>query len=138
MSVSFDCNYYKYNIKNHKQLEKFIIQGRDKGNSLNKHDVVKRQSDQNCQCKDGTPGPRGPPGNKGEMGIKGDTGPPGPRGDTGDRGPRGIIGIQLYNYTNVISGNCMYVLLGDPGYPGPPGLRGESGHKGNYNTSTFK
>ena len=50
---------------------------------------------QNCQCKDGTPGPRGPPGNKGEMGIKGfkgDTGPPGPRDDTGDRGPRGMIG----------------------------------------------
>ena len=74
---------------------------------LNKHDVVKRQSDQNCQCKDGSPGPAGPPGDKGEMGIKGlkgDTGPPGPRGDIGDRGPRGKIGIQLYNYTNVISG----------------------------------
>ena len=119
----------------YKQFSHFI-QDRDIDNSLNKHDVVKRQSDQNCQCKDGTPGPSGPPGNKGEMGMegkqgrKGDTGPPGPRGDAGDRGPRGIIGIQLYNYTNVISGNCMYVLLGDPGYPGPPGLRGESGQKG--------
>ena len=62
----------------------------------NIHDVVKRQTEQNCQCKDGSPGPIGPPGNKGEMGIKGlkgDTSPPGPRGDTGDRGPRGIIGI---------------------------------------------
>ena len=54
--------------------------------------MVKRQWDQNCQCKDGSPGPRGPPGNKremamegkqkhkGEMGMKGfkwDTGPPG-------------------------------------------------------------
>ena len=67
---------------------------------------------------------------EGKQGFKGDTGPPGPRGDTGHRGPRGSIGIQPYNYTNIISGNCMYVLLGDPGYPGPPGLRGESGQKG--------
>ena len=37
----------------------------------------------------------------------------------------------------VISGNCMYVLLGDPGYPGPPGLRGESGQKGNHNTEVM-
>ena len=69
----------------------------------------------------------------GMKGAKGDTGPPGPRGDAGHLGPRGPIGIQLYNYTNVIPGNCMYVLLGDPGYPGPPGvtgLRGESGQKG--------
>ena len=78
----------------------------------------------------------GKQGCKGEMrikGVKGDNGPPGPRGDAGDRGPRGRIGIQLYNYTNVISGNCMYVLLGDPGYPGPPGqtgLRGDRGQKG--------
>ena len=56
----------------------------------NSHDVVKRESQQCCQCKDGSPGPIGSPGNKGEMGIKGvkgDTGPPGPRGDDGDQGP---------------------------------------------------
>ena len=71
----------------------------------------------------------------GGKGLKGDTGPPGPRGDAGDRGPRGIIGIQLHNYTNVISGKCMYVLLGDPGYPGPPGTSGESGQKGFHNAT---
>ena len=63
------------------------------------HDVVKRQSEQSCQCKDGSPGPIGPPGNKGQMGVegrKGDIGPPGPRGDTGYRGPRGTIGIYCY------------------------------------------
>ena len=83
------------------------------GESLNNHDVVKRQSVHSCQCTDGTPGPMGPPGNKGEIGIKGfkgDIGLPGPRGDAGDRGPRGIIGSQLYNYTNVISGNCKYCM----------------------------
>ena len=62
--------------------------------------MVKRQSEQNCQCKDGSPGPRGPPGNKGEIGMegkeghKGDTGPTGPRGDARNRGPRGKIGMQ--------------------------------------------
>ena len=66
---------------------------------------MKRQSDQNCQCKDGIPGIRGPPGNKGEMGMegkqgrKGDTGPPGPRGDPGDRGPQGKIGAYLASYS---------------------------------------
>ena len=70
------------------------IQDKGIGKNLNKHDVVKRQSDQ-CQCKDGSPGPQGPSGNKGEIGMegkqgrKGDAGPP---GDVGHRGPRGIIG----------------------------------------------
>jgi len=36
--------------------------------------------------------------------------------------------LSYYVYTNVISGNCMYVLLGDPDYD-PPGLRGERGKK---------
>ena len=68
---------------------------------LTKHDAVKRQSEQNCQCKDGSPGPKGPPGIKGEIGMegkqgrKGDTGPLRPRGDPGHRGPRGIIGSYL-------------------------------------------
>ena len=74
-------------------------QDKSHDDTFEKHDVVKRQSEQNCQCKDGSPGPRGPPGNKGEIGMeskqgrKGDTGPPGPRGDAGDRGPQGRIGI---------------------------------------------
>jgi len=75
---------------------------------------------------------------EGKQGHEVNTGPPGPRGDAGDQTPRGIIGILLYNYTNVISGNCMYaLLLGDPGYPGPSGktgLRGERGQKGNHST----
>jgi len=83
-----------------------FIQAKDKDNTDSKHDVVKRQSEQNCtcQCKDGSPGPRGPPGNKGEIGMegkqgrKGDTGPPGPRGDAGSRGPRGIIGNYVPCY----------------------------------------
>ena len=73
---------------------KFLI-FREKGkihNYVNKtpHEMMKRQSEQNCQCKDGSPGPRGPPGNKGEIGMegkqgrKGDTGTPGPRGDVED------------------------------------------------------
>ena len=44
----------------------------------------------------------------------------GVKGDTGRRGP---IGIWLYNYNNVISGNCMYV-----------GLRGDKGKRGYHNT----
>ena len=57
-------------------------------NDPNKHDVVKRQSEQNCQCKDGTPGPRGPPGNKGEMGIKG------LKGDTGSQDKEVMLEIE--------------------------------------------
>ena len=90
---------------------KLTLDSQNKSNdyTLDQLDVVKRQSGQNCQCKDGSPGPKGPPGNKGEMGVegkqghKGDTGPPGPRGDTGDRGPRGIIGI--------ITKLCMHPVL---------------------------
>ena len=85
----------------HKMMYKFL-QGKRSDNTLNKHDVVKRQTEQNCHCKDGNPGLRGPPGNKGEIGMKGkqgakgDTGSSGPRGDTGDRGSQGRIGVQLY------------------------------------------
>ena len=52
-------------------------------NTINTHHDVKRQSGNDCQCKDGTPGSIGPPGEKGTTG---------PRGDPGDRGPRGVIG----------------------------------------------
>jgi len=31
---------------------------------------------------------------------------------------------------SVISGNCMYVLLGDPGYPGHKGQTGPRGKRG--------
>ena len=36
--------------------------------------------------------------------------------------------------STIMCGNCMYALLGDPGYPEPPGLRGKSGsgQKGNH------
>ena len=66
--------------------------------TTNIHDITRRQSGDECQCKDGTPGPRGVPGPKGyegKQGHKGDVGPPGPRGDTGDRGPRGEIGMSM-------------------------------------------
>ena len=93
------------------RFTRFKLYFRFKGenDNPNNHDLIKRQSEQNCQCKDGSPGPSGPPGSKGEMGFKGlkgekgdkgnigDTGPPGTRGDAGDRGPRGIIGI-VYTY----------------------------------------
>ena len=81
---------------------------KEKDNNLSKHDLINRQSEQNCQCKDGIPGPRGPRGSEGKvgmkgkqgrkrkMGLKGDTGPPGPRGDAGDRGPWRIIGMPTY------------------------------------------
>jgi len=56
---------------------------------------VKRQSGNDCQCTDGTPGPIGPPGRKGDQGTPGVSGPKGstgPRGDPGDMGSRGLIG----------------------------------------------
>jgi len=52
-------------------------------NDITHHDVVKRQSEQSCQCKNGNPGPIGPPGSKGGRGS------PGPKGDTGAQGPQG-------------------------------------------------
>ena len=61
--------------------------------AITTHDITKRQLGNECQCKDGTPGPPGQKGSIGKEGRKGDIGPPGPRGDTGDRGPRGIIGM---------------------------------------------
>ena len=51
----------------------FIIQLHTKINKDNDeilHDVVKRQTGNDCQCKDGIPGPMGPPGSKGEMGER--------------------------------------------------------------------
>ena len=51
----------------------------NRDNTVTTHDITKRQSGDECQCKDGTPGPRGPKGDIGKEGRKG-------------RGPRGIIG----------------------------------------------
>jgi len=67
-------------------------------NAVTTHDTTKRQSGDQCQCKDGTPGLRGPPGPIGKEGRKGDNGPPGLRGDVGDRGPRGLIGTYNINF----------------------------------------
>ena len=47
---------------------------KEKDDNLNKHDLIKRQSEQNCQCKDGIPGPRGPPGSEGKVGMEGKQG----------------------------------------------------------------
>ena len=78
---------------------KLLFQNKGNNNILNKHDTIKRQSQsESCQCKDGSPGPRGLPGNKGEMGMKGKQGA---RGDPGDRGPQGIIGTN----------SCMYYVI---------------------------
>ena len=109
---------------------KLHIPSQDRGNdnSLNKHDVVKRQSEQNCPCKDGIPGPKGPPGNKGELGLKGDTGSPGPRGDAGDRGPRGVIGKYLHTQPQMQPKLYSYLVNTTLGYPGPSGERGQKGN----------
>ena len=48
-----------------------------------------RQSGDECECKDGTPGSRGPPGLKGDAGKEGCKGDVGPRGDAEYCGPRG-------------------------------------------------
>ena len=74
---------------------------------LNTHHDVKRQSGNDCKCKDGTPGPIGPPGEKGDQGTPGVSGPKGatgPRGDPGDRGPRGVIGSNMIYITVYIYG----------------------------------
>ena len=67
-------------------------------------DVTKRQSRDDCQYKDGTPGPRGPPGPKGDEGKQGRKGDIGPRGDAGERGPRGEIGM-----VNTCSDSVSYI-----------------------------
>ena len=113
LSIASNCN--------HILMQKVVIfpQGKYNDNTINKHDVVKRQSEENCQCKDGNPGLMGPPGNKGEKGVegkqgrKGDTGPPGPRGDTGNQGLQGSTGP-----------------MGPPGNKGEKGVEGKQGRKG--------
>ncbi|XP_065914339.1 short-chain collagen C4-like isoform X3 [Dysidea avara] len=91
-------------------------------NTINTHHDVKRQSGNDCQCKDGTPGPIGPPGKKGDQGTPGVSGPKGdtgPRGDPGDRGPRGLIGDT-----------GLRGPIGQPGEPGMKGAKGDQGDKG--------
>ena len=87
------------NISHDKLVLLCSFRQKDKDNTDNKHDVVKKQLEQNCtcQCKDSSPDPKGTPGNKHEIGMegkrgrKGATGPSGLRGDAGSRGPQGII-----------------------------------------------
>ena len=70
--------------------------------TFNNAAITKRQSQNECECKNGAPGPRGPPGLKGGIGKegrKGDVGPLGLRGDVGDRGPRGLIGTAYFTIT---------------------------------------
>jgi len=67
--------------------------------TLNKHDLAKRQSEQNCQCKDGSPGPIGPPGDKGEKGMEGKQGR---KGDTGPKGDAGNQGFQAHELMRCI------------------------------------
>jgi len=69
-------------------------------NTINACHDVKRQSGNDCHCKDGTPGPIGPPGKKGDQGTPGVSGATGPRGDPGDRGPRGLIGDTIHTNTH--------------------------------------
>jgi len=62
----------------------FIIQQHANTNNDNDeilHDVLKRQAENDCQCQDGIPGPKGPPGEKGEMGQRGRPGQQGKRGN---------------------------------------------------------
>jgi len=82
-------------IANHSLICCNLFQSQTVVNFDDIHHDVKRQSGNDCNCKDGTPGPIGPPGKKGDQGTPGVSGPKGaigPRGDPGDRGPRGVIG----------------------------------------------
>lgn len=61
-----------------------LLQSQDESRIQN---VVRRQTSDGCQCKDGLPGPRGPEGRKGEQGT------PGQKGNLGEIGPRGLVGM---------------------------------------------
>ncbi|XP_065912455.1 short-chain collagen C4-like isoform X3 [Dysidea avara] len=86
--------------------------GANYGNT-NSHQDVKRQSENDCQCKDGAPGPAGEKGQPGEPGKKGRRGQKGPQGPTGHPGPQGGLGLK-----------------GEQGVPGPAGPPGQKGDKG--------
>ena len=47
-----------------------LFQLKEDVDRINIHDITKRQSGDDCQCNDGTPGPRGPPGPKEMKGNK--------------------------------------------------------------------
>jgi len=56
----------------------FLIQsqaGVNNDNTINTHRDVKRQSGNDCQCKDGEPGPTGEKGDRGQRGRTGSAGP---------------------------------------------------------------
>jgi len=62
----------------------FIIQQHTNTNNDNDeilYDVLKTQAENDCQCKDGIPGPKGPPGKKGETRQRGHPGQQGKRGN---------------------------------------------------------
>jgi len=61
--------------------------------TVNTHHEIKRQSENDCQCKDGEPGP---PGEKGEMGQRGRRGKAGPIGLLNGRGDKYCSVKQYY------------------------------------------
>ena len=70
----------------------YLIQsqtGVNYGNTIS-HQDVKRQSENDCQCKDGAPGPAGEKGQPGE---------PGKKGRRGQKGPQGLL-IGMGNSSN--------------------------------------
>ncbi|XP_065896073.1 uncharacterized protein [Dysidea avara] len=118
-------------------------------NFHNHDDTTKRQSGDQCQCKDGVPGPKGQKGDEGPPGPQGDIGLPGPTGDDGrrglrgepghpgDRGPVGAKGDRGARGRRGRVGSRGMTgekgLKGDTGLPGPfgePGFEGSKGDKG--------
>ncbi|XP_065912488.1 short-chain collagen C4-like isoform X7 [Dysidea avara] len=107
--------------------------GANYGNT-NSHQDVKRQSENDCQCKDGAPGPAGEKGQPGEPGKKGRRGQKGPQGPTGHPGPQGGLGLKGEQGVPGPAGPPGQKgdkgPSGMKGEPGPNGLRGEMGNKG--------
>ncbi|XP_067291571.1 collagen alpha-1(XXI) chain [Pseudorasbora parva] len=88
--------------------------------------------DEECDCREGQPGPQGPPGPpgppgpRGLRGEKGRDGTPGPDGKPGPSGSRGEPGDPGTPGDEGPSGPT-----GAPGLQGPKGERGEQGLPGN-------
>ncbi|KAG9276700.1 collagen alpha-1(XXI) chain-like [Astyanax mexicanus] len=75
--------------------------------------------------QDGLPGPDGKPGMKGEQGVTGEPGKSGEKGESGLLGPKGDAGIRGYKGDKGHAG-----LPGRPGLPGPKPPQGEKGEQG--------
>ncbi|XP_065912463.1 short-chain collagen C4-like isoform X4 [Dysidea avara] len=107
--------------------------GANYGNT-NSHQDVKRQSENDCQCKDGAPGPAGEkgqpgePGKKGRRGQKGPQGPSGMKGESGPNGLRGEMGNKGERGNNGLRG--FMGPKGELGFPGPQGEFGQKGERG--------